>query len=231
MISMSSHSTTQAPIACNPSPGPKNIGWSKHVWIAFVVVATLEGGVAIYQSSLLPSKVRPLRHALGELPLTLGSWTGKNTPVESIVLDAVGAEQQVDRLYTSIDGRTVSVHVAAFRPTGDWTPHDPPICYRSNGWKLLLMSTRSLPDRPQLRIALQTCEQHGERVTVAYWYQMGNQTYEDRNSARGVRRSQWGREAWSPLLKSLLQIDDIGDDAESRLVELASRLYDFNCTL
>jgi EpsI family protein len=231
MISVASHSITQAPTAVNPSPQPKNNGWSKHVWMALVVVATLEGGVAIYQSSILPSKVRPLRHALGELPRTLGNSTGKSIPVESIVLDAVGAEQQVDRLYTSIDGRSVSVHCAAFRPTADWTPHDPPVCYRANGWNLLSMSTRSLPDRPHAQIALQTCEQHGERVTVAYWYQMGNQTYEDRNSARGVRRSQWGREEWSPLIKSLLQIDDIGGDAESRLVELASQIYDFNCTL
>jgi hypothetical protein len=228
---MASIPAAEAPTEVNHSPQPKNVGWSRHVWRALVVVAILEGGVAIYQWSILPSTMRPLRHALGELPLTLGRSTGKDVPVESIVLDAVGAEQQVDRLYTSINGGTVSVHCAAFRPTGDWTPHDPPVCYRTNGWNVLSSSTRSLPDRPHVQIALQTCERPGERVTVAYWYQMEDRTYDDRDGARGVRRSQWGQKDWPPLIKSLLQTNDVGGDADARLIELASQIYDFNCKL
>jgi len=40
-----------------------------------------------------------------------------------------------------------------------------------------------------------------------------------------------GRKEWPPLVKTLLQTEDVGGDAESRLVELASRIYDFNCDL
>jgi hypothetical protein len=221
----------EAPTDVNHSSKPKIVGWSRYVWIALVVVAILEGGVVICQWSILPSTARPLRHALGELPLTLGRSTGKDGPVDSNVLDAVGAEQQVDRVYTSIDGGMVSVHCAAFRPTAEWTPHPPAVCYRTNGWNVLPTSTRSLPGRPHAQIGLQTCERSGERVIVVYWYQMGDRTYYDRNSARGVRRSQWGRKEWPPLVKTLLQTEDVGGDAESRLVELASRIYDFNCDL
>jgi hypothetical protein len=228
---MTATPAAESPTAVNHSSKSKITSWSRHVWIALVVVAILQGGVAICHWSILPSTARPLRQALGQLPLALGRSTGKDVPVESNVLDAVGAEQQVDRLYTGMDGTTVSVHCASFRPTEEWTPHPPAVCYRTTGWSLLESSTRSLPDRPQARIGLMTCEQSGGRVTVAYWYQMGDRTYDDRSSARSVRRSQWGRKEWPPLIKTLLQTDDVGNDAETRLVELASQIYDFNCKL
>jgi hypothetical protein len=224
------------PVAETPTPVTqastlKTLFWSRHVWIALIAVAILQGAVAICQWSIIPSTARPLRQTLHQLPLTLGRSTGKDVPVESNVLDAVGADQQIDRLYAGIGGGTVSVHCATFRPTAEWTPHPPAVCYRTSGWNLIHASTRSLPDRPQARIGLMTCERAGERVTVAYWYQMDDRTYDDRGSARTVRRSQWGRKQWPPLIKTLLQTEDVGDDAESRLVDLAAQIYDFNCKL
>jgi len=88
----------------------------------------------------------------------------------------------------------------------------------------------ALPVRSDMRIAVQNYQQSGHRVLVAYWYQMDDRTYCDREGGRKVSRAERGQHAWPPVLKTLLQTNDT-DGAEERLLEIAARIYQFNCEL
>src|SRR5579864_9824389 len=76
----------------------------KYIWTAIAVVALLQVGVAAMRRTFVATEVRPLHHQLSELPMLLGNWKGKDVTLEKRIVDAVGADQLVDRMYTHSDG-------------------------------------------------------------------------------------------------------------------------------
>jgi len=217
--------------APEPIVTAKPFALTRAIWTAVVVVALLQGGSIAIERSFFPSAVRPAHHKLSDVPLSLGRWTGTEMPLDPTTFAAVGANDQSARVYKySAGGDALFVHSAAWIAQDDWTPHLPEVCYIANGWELLQSHTVGLPGSPSARIAIQTYQQPGQRVVVAYWYQVEKGTYVDRDGARIVRRGQWGRRERSPLLKTILQTGET-DRAESELLELAAKIYEFNCGL
>jgi hypothetical protein len=204
------------------------VPWPRAIWAAVAVLAVLQGGGAAIERAFFPSAVRPLSHKLSELPMTLGHWSGTEVTLDSKTFAAVGADDQVARVYKN-GGEAVLVHSAAFQSHDDWTPHRPEICYSGNGWELLDSRTVSLPNVPNFA-TIQTYQQSGQRVVALYWYQTDRGTYSDREGGRTLRRGQWGRRERSPVVKTLLQASD-SDRAEGELIELAAKIYGFNCGL
>jgi hypothetical protein len=202
----------------------------KFIWAAIAVVALLQAGVVALRWSFVSTTVRPLRHELAELPRVLGKWTGKDVSLDRRIVQAVGADQLVDRLYENADGTKFTVSSAVWSSPSEWVPHRPPLCYAANGWKPARSQIVALPNRPNAKIAIDTYEQSGERIVVGYWYQLEDFTYIDRVGARGARTALWGKRQWSPLIKTLIQTGE-SDTAESKLVEIASHIYEFNCGL
>src|SRR5579864_5258372 len=84
--------------------GARALFRAKYIWAAIAVVALLQVGVAAMRRTFVAAEVRPLRHQLTELPMTLGQWKGKDVTLEKRIVDAVGADQLVDRMYTHSDG-------------------------------------------------------------------------------------------------------------------------------
>lgn len=216
--------------ALDPVVAAKPFALTRAIWTAVVVVALLQGGSIAIERSFFPSSVRPAHHKLSDLPLSLGRWTGTEMPLDPTTFAAVGANDQSARVYKNSAGEALFVHCAAWIAQDDWTPHLPEVCYAANGWELLQSHTVALAGTPSASVAIQTYQQPGQRVMVAYWYQMEQGTYVDRNGARNVRRGQWGRRERSPLLKTILQTRET-DRAESELLELAAKIYEFNCGL
>jgi len=215
------------PAASPPAPSSSFV---RNVWIALAAVALVQGTVIAIERSFVPSRVRPLHHPLSDLPLALGSWSGSEVELDARAWDAVGSDQQVNRMYTKPGGSPVSVHCASWMTLDEWTPHPPDLCYTTNGWELLNTQIVALPNNPEARIALQTYTNAGRRVVAAYWYEMDDRTFIDREGARATRRMQWGRREWSPLVKTLLQTEQT-PDADSRLLDIAGRIYEFNRNL
>jgi hypothetical protein len=215
---------------CNdgPQPGRRRRGLSKYMWITFaVVVVTQLPGFALH-SSFVASSVRPLRCSLDDLRLVLGNWTGKETEVDPRVFTAVGAEEQINRVYSSPSGASITTHFATWTRLNPGMPHGPQECYHSAGWRLVQSRIRTLPDRPDVPVVVDKYERSGQQVVAVYWYQMDSRAFVDREGWRKVRRQQWGHREWPPLSKILLQTDG-ADDAESRLMEIAPVIYDFAC--
>jgi hypothetical protein len=198
------------------------------VWIAALLFVTLNGGLLVLQRSLVP-QVRPLRQALQDQSAQLPGSTAMSVQTSPEIRAAVGADQIVDRQY-ALDGDVVFVHRAAWDSIDAWTPHEPDVCYTANGWNIANQSTVSLPTRPEVQVALRVYEIGGKRVTVAFWYQIGNLTYTERAGARAVRRTLWGQRARPPMIKTLLQTTN-GDPGATKLLEFALLLYQRNCAL
>src|SRR5579863_8609312 len=152
--------------------GPRVLWKPKYVWTAVAVVAVLQLGVAGMRHSFVSSEVRPLHRQLAELPMTLGDWTGKDVTLEKRIVDAVGADQLVDRAYTYRDGTKLTASCAVWLSPTEWVPHRPPLCYAANGWKSIQSQSLALPNHPEVKIAVDTFEQSGARIVVAYWYQL-----------------------------------------------------------
>jgi hypothetical protein len=200
---------------------------TRYIWLAAVLVIVANGGILVFQWSRIPT-IRPLKRALDEGALQLGRW--KSDPIQSApeVVFAVGADHLSERQY-ALDGLVVLGHRASWMSVDEWMPHEPDVCYTSQGWKVVSRSTIALPKRPDVRIALRSYEQAGRRLTVAFWYQLGAQAYIDRDGARPARRAYWGRREMPPLIKTLLQTQH--HDAAPQLAALAELIYDANCDL
>jgi hypothetical protein len=218
------------PASAPPVEG-KPVFLVRTIWTAVAVVVLLQGAGIAIERSFFPSAVRPPHHKLSDLPISLGRWTGTEMALDPTTFAAVEANDQCARVYKiSGGGDAVFAHSAAWISQDDWTPHLPEICYAANGWELLQSRTVALPGASNTRIALQTYQQPGKRVVVAYWYQMDHGTYADREDGRKLRREQWGLGERPPTLKTILQTGET-DRAESELLELAAKIYEFNCGL
>jgi hypothetical protein len=202
---------------------------SRSIWIAVACVAVIQGAGWGVKAFFFTASARPPHHPLSELPKAIGPWLGKELEVDAVFAN-VGAADHDERRYADSAGSVIFVHRAVWTSQDDWTPHTPELCYTSNGWELLRSEDRSLPDLPALGFRIQHYQKGVLRVAVAYWYQLEAGTYLDRNGARGLHRSLWGRREWPPLVKTLLQTDE-AEDAEKRLVDMSRRVYQFNCEL
>jgi EpsI family protein len=204
--------------------------FAKNVWIAVAAIVLVQGTVVAIERSFAPSAVRPLRRPLSDLPFAIGAWSGKDTVLDPRTFIAVGSDQQINRMYRNPAGDEIAVHCACWITSDDWVPHPPEQCYTANGWELLQTRTMALPNRPDVQIALQDYQRAGSHLAVAYWYEMDEQTFIDREGARAARRTQWGRRMWSPVIKTLLQTGQT-PDADSRLLGIAGQIYEFNRNL
>jgi hypothetical protein len=216
----------KSPTGESQPPQPKASGLSKYVWITLAIVAVTQlPGFALH-TSFVASKVRPVRHELSELPLAFGQWTGTTTELDPRIFAAVGADEQINRLYKNPAGAIITMHCATWTSLNPGMPHGPDLCYQSAGWKLAPSYTRVLPERPNVSVGVQKFERAGQQVVVVYWYQMDDRAFVDREGWRQMRRAQWGRLEWPPLTKILLQSSDSGE-AETKLLEIATHVYDF----
>jgi hypothetical protein len=221
------------PVAARDSavpPPPRAARWTKATWAAIAAIVVLQGAVAAFERALIPQSTRPLRHPLLDRPTLLkdSPWKAKNVPLGQKEFVGIGADEVLDREYTNSSMNVVArSHVAVWLSSDEWAPHIPDQCYQANGWKRIKGGVVSLPERPDVKVAMSTFERSGQTVRIAYWYQMDDRTYVDRSGARSVRRAQWGKSQWPPLIKTLLQTWD-GPNAEGPLLDLADRLYRLN---
>jgi hypothetical protein len=200
----------------------------RYLWAAAALVVVANGGILLFQWSRIPV-VRQPKQPLNDQVLELGQW--KSSPVQSPperVL-AVGADQMTERQY-EVDGAVVFAHRASWTSTDEWLPHEPDVCYTSQGWKISKHSTVGLPNRPDVEVALRSYEQAGRRLWVVFWYQIGTMSFSDRDGARPARRAYWGQHERPPLIKTVLQtLDD--DPSAAKLLALAGLIYDANSQL
>ena len=196
----------------------------------FAVAAIVVGAWGVnswLKISIVPSNVELPQWSLQELPYQLGEWHGEDVKLDSLITAAIGAAVVVERTYQTEGRVPVVLHTAMFKNPGDGVYHSPVNCYRANGWKEITNSVENVQVTDDLTIAVSLIawEKEGERVLVAYWYQLGNHVLHDRLDLGRIRMKMRGQSEWPALIKVMVQIP-LADPQQAQ-----KTLMDFTTTM
>jgi hypothetical protein len=163
------------------------------------------------------------------LPLQIGNWLGTDTDVDERLVRHVGSVGGfVNRSYDNGALRRVMVHMAAFPTAHVSMPHPPPLCYRNAGWTI--ESDVWVRDGGSQPYRLMIVEREGERVAVAYWYQLSRFVVADRAELRDALQTLRSiGEPWPPLVKVLMQVAVVTSEQDAResIEQLGPAIFDW----
>jgi EpsI family protein len=155
------------------------------------------------------------------MPYDLAGWVGADADLEQRVFEFLGAEQAINRSYTSPTGQSVAVHLAAWVGPEEWAPHPPEGCYTAAGWGVAGGEKTVVPNST-VQAQVFRAQRQGEELQVLYWYRLGNVYFKNRDEARLARRELWGKKEWPPLIKVLIQSQETGvGDPQPGMDEIA----------
>lgn len=168
-------------------------------------------------------EVAPLGRDLESMPLELDEWRGVDVPLDEHVREILNAQATSNRVYRNRDGVAVVAHISAWlspETVSEVAPHVPKVCYTNTGWKIIeereVHVNSPQGDLPLIALLL---EKQGERIVVAYWYQMGNSRFNSVDEARRIHRSLWGQRQWPATVKVLLQTSSDSFESGMPLIE------------
>jgi EpsI family protein len=175
-----------------------------------VVAALIVGAWGVnhwLRSSTVPNDVEFPAWSIEELPYQLGNWRGEDIKMDSTITAAIGAAVVIERTYQIEKEQPVALHSAMFKNPNDGVYHSPLNCYAANGWKKISDSTENVQvaDNLNASVRLVGWEKEGERVLVAFWYQLGEHMLHDRFDLGKVRLQMRGKSEWPALIKVMAQ--------------------------
>ena len=208
------------------------------IWVlaTFVLVAATQLTVSAVRALYEPRTVRDLKHALSECPETIGRWTvraGDSPDADGIdpeIIKKLNADEVLERTYVEGTGRRCAVHIAVWKEPDGWLPHSPEVCYPAAGYSLQRRREVHFPvsDDYKIRSARFLTPENDYEVTALFWYQIGEGTFYDRNSARRVFQGLWGQPDRMPLVKVLIHYTkDAKFDTDTKVLEVAQGVHDF----
>jgi len=130
------------------------------------------------------------RGTLGQLPMEIDGWKGRDVPISDDIIRATDCDDFVNRAYARPEKRqNVGLWVAYGVKFRDLMPHRPEVCYTGNGWtldeirelKLAAADSTAIPCR-LLRFTRGALG--GERITVLNYYLIDGQCYPDVSGLR-----------------------------------------------
>jgi EpsI family protein len=108
-----------------------NIGTPVRLWttVGLLIGATLLLNAVNHGEPVVP------RHPLGDLPYTLGVWSGQEHPLEQRIVQAVSVSDYTNRVYLAQAEPPIQLYVGYYssQRTGD-TIHSPKNCLPGAGW-------------------------------------------------------------------------------------------------
>jgi len=143
--------------------------------IRFAVAAGLIALTAILLQARGRTEIIPARLPLSSFPAQLGSWSGKDFPLDQETLGVLGAGDFLVRGYRDPEGKLpyIDLFVAYFpsQRTGD-TIHSPKHCLPGAGWTPEENDrvTISLPGHSPFPANRYVISKAGARKLVLYWY-------------------------------------------------------------
>jgi hypothetical protein len=129
--------TDELPAPAAPKRGLSGFGLWVRVGLAVALLAASAAG-RMWQARRVDEKMRSGRVApfsLSQLPMTLGSWVGKDMPMVEIIARTTGSVDHVQRLYqNTITGQRVEL-IFLFGPSSEMFVHAPDVCYPATGYE------------------------------------------------------------------------------------------------
>ncbi|MFH0964466.1 MAG: exosortase C-terminal domain/associated protein EpsI [Planctomycetota bacterium] len=109
-------------------------GLSVRLWALAIVLAAgaaAQWRLARHLEELAPE---PLGAKLSAVPYMIGKYEGQDVELSASVVEVLGAQDYIRRLYRSEDGDAFSLYVGYFGELGDARHHSPQVCYPGAGW-------------------------------------------------------------------------------------------------
>jgi EpsI family protein len=140
----------------------------------FIIVAALLAGTALVVHGRGGSEIILPHQPLGSFPQTLGSWTGRDIPMDREVLDVLGPGDFLLRDYNNrAHSASIGLFIAYFpsQRAGD-TIHSPKHCLPGAGWApvradRIKIDVPGIGSIPANRYLISKGE---DRQLVLYWY-------------------------------------------------------------
>ena len=168
----------------------------------------------------------PLRN----LPYTVGTWSGQESPISERIVQAVSVSDYTNRFYFANGIAPVQLYVGyyASQKTGD-TVHSPKNCLPGAGWEPVHseFATISVAGGRQIVVNEYVIQKDANKQLVFYWYQ-----------GRGrVTASEYAAKFWmvadaisrnrtdGALVRLMTPINDNEASARARLVGLTQDLF------
>ena len=151
-----------------------------------IVIAVLLGGTVLLHAM---SHGEPImaRQPLKDLPYQIGSWQGKEDPLEERIVQAVSVTDYTNREYTSSSAAPVELYIGyyASQRTGD-TIHSPKNCLPGAGWDPIQSGYTTIPagNGTEITVNEYVIAQGLNKELVFYWYQ---------GRGRVVASEYWGK--------------------------------------
>jgi len=193
-----------------------------------------------YVLQLQNPEVVPLPpHTLESLPRVIktestGDWTGKDEKLKDEEFNYAQLDDDVSRIYTNRDNRTLSVLVGLYQSTATGVYHNPFNCYNSHGFTLRDDIRKRLEcSRPNSEISLSTWEREGQKCVVGFWYEVGDHTLFERDDLLGTQWAMRGKSKWPVTFKVLIQASAAGDPDQARVdvLEMAKEIREWLGTI
>jgi EpsI family protein len=179
--------------------------------VRLLIVAAILAGIQVAKMTIdrdrQPGAIRMPDRDVAALPARLGTWVGRDEPMDPKLFIALQAAAVVNRRYQEEGGGSIAMQVAVFPVNEIEPPHPPQLCYTKAGWVLAEQHPIDLnvPGQLSRKAQFVAFEQEGQRIHVLYWYQVGDANFVDTD---GMRRERWklfGKRVWPPIVKVMLQ--------------------------
>ncbi len=143
-------------------------------------VVLLLGGILVVHAPGGTEQLPP-RQPLDRLPFQLGGWRGGDDPIEKRIVEAVGVDDYLSRVYRDPSGNAVQIYIGYYKSqkTGD-TFHSPKNCLPGGGWLPVSSETLTFSPAPGERVAANeyVVEKGLDSDLVIYWYQLQGRAVE-----------------------------------------------------
>jgi hypothetical protein len=140
----------------------------------------------------------------------------------------------VSRIYTK-EGRNLKFLLAEYREPSVGLYHNPMNCYTAQGftqiggveWRPL-----NAANRPEMKVSVSTWYRKSEKVIVAYWYEVGDNTLYERQDLLSTDWKMFGKTKWPVMFKVLLEMPaDQEEQAKTELMDVAQAVREWLGTI
>jgi len=174
-----------------------------------------------------PTVVEPQR-PLESFPMVvnipaMGAWEGKDAKLDERSFNESEADIAVSRIYTK-EGRGIKLLLAEYQSPRAGLYHNPMNCYHTQGFTLGHKDMQPLKaaNRPDTDVSVSTWTRNSEKVIVAYWYEIGDQTLYERQDLLKTQWAMAGKTKWPVMFKVLLEMPaDAPDQSKTEILDMA----------
>jgi EpsI family protein len=138
----------------------------------WLMVGVLVGATALLHV-VSHGEAVPLARPLARFPSALGTWHGRDLPLEPRIVAAVGVDDYLSRVYQGPDLAPLFLYIGYYKSQRSGKLiHSPKNCLPAAGWEPVRAGRANLvlPDGRSAPVNMYMIENGLERQEVVYWY-------------------------------------------------------------